>query len=227
MTTIDYTPALGHSGLSGLYDLAIALWTRERRWRSAFLDQIAPGASETLVDVGCGTGALTALIAAEAPTAKVIGIDPDPDILARARNRATKRGLAVVFARGYADDAATLVGPGRADKAVSSLVFHQVPLAGKRSGLAAMFDALRPGGELHIADYGLQRTPLMRFLFRQVQALDGRENTQPSAEGVLQGLMAEVGFEGVEECKVIPTPSGSISLNRARKPLARPIAARP
>ena len=115
----------------------------------------------------------------------------------------------------------------RADKAVSSLVFHQVPLAGKRSGLAAMFDALRPGGELHIADYGLQRTPLMRFLFRQVQALDGRENTQPSAEGVLQGLMAEVGFEGVEECKVIPTPSGSISLYRARKPLARPIAARP
>ncbi|NSX33412.1 hypothetical protein HTK96_08520 [Brevundimonas vesicularis] len=82
-------------------------------------------------------------------------------------------------------------------------------------------------GELHIADYGLQRTPLMRFLFRQVQALDGRENTQPSAEGVLQGLMAEVGFEGVEECKVIPTPSGSISLYRARKPLARPIAARP
>jgi SAM-dependent methyltransferase len=148
----------------------------------------------------------------------VTGIDPDPDILARAQAKAAAQGLSIAFSRGFADDAAALVGRGKADKAVSSLVFHQVPLAGKRSGLAAMFDALRPGGELHIADYGLQRTPLMRLLFRQVQALDGRQNTQPSADGVLPDLMVEVGFEAVEERTVLPTPSGSISFYRARKP---------
>jgi trans-aconitate methyltransferase len=218
MTTGGYTPALGHASLSGFYDLAIALWTRERRWRSALLDQIAPQGSEVVIDVGCGTGALTALIKARAPGAAVTGIDPDPDILARAQAKAAAQGLSIAFSRGFADDAAALVGRGKADKAVSSLVFHQVPLAGKRSGLAAMFDALRPGGELHIADYGLQRTPLMRLLFRQVQALDGRQNTQPSADGVLPDLMVEVGFEAVEERTVLPTPSGSISFYRARKP---------
>jgi len=42
--------------------------------------------------------------------------------------------------------------------------------------------ALGRGGELHIGDYGLQRTWLMRMLFRIVQRVDGYENTQPSAE---------------------------------------------
>ena len=218
MTETAYTPALGHARLSGFYDLAIALWTRERRWRSAFLEQLSPQDTEVLIDIGCGTGALTVLIKTRAPMAEVLGIDPDPDILARAQARSQALGLSIAFVQGYADDTARIVGPGRADKAVSSLVFHQVPLAGKRSGLAAIFDALRPGGELHIADYGHQRSALMRLLFRQVQALDGRENTQPSADGVLPDLMIEVGFEAVEECALIPTPSGSISLYRARKP---------
>lgn len=71
------------------------------------------------------------------------------------------------------------------------------------------------GGEVHIADYGLQRTPLMRGLFRTIiQNLDGRVNTQPNADGVLPQLMHTAGFRNVEETLVIPTPSGSISLYR-------------
>ncbi|WP_437907400.1 hypothetical protein WME95_05595 [Sorangium sp. So ce327] len=34
------------------------------------------------------------------------------------------------------------------------MVFHQVPLSEKRAGLRAVHDALVPGGELHVADYG-------------------------------------------------------------------------
>jgi len=36
-----FTPALGHRSLTGLYDAAIALMTRERVWRSALLAQLA------------------------------------------------------------------------------------------------------------------------------------------------------------------------------------------
>jgi hypothetical protein len=71
---------------------------------------------------------------------------------------------------------------------------------------------------LHIADYGLQASPLMRFAFRQVQTLDGYDTTQPNADGVVPELMEDVGFAGVEETQVIPTPTGSISLYRAHKP---------
>lgn len=97
-------------------------------------------------------------------------------------------------------------------------MFHQTPLEEKRNGLAAMFEVLRPGGELHVADYGLQRTPLMRRLFTIVQKLDGLENTEPNARDVLPELMRACGFTEVAERAVIPTLSGSISLYWARKP---------
>ena len=87
----------------------------------------------------------------------------------------------------------------------------------KSAGLAAMCAALVPGGELHVADYGLQRTALMRRLFRIVGAGDGYENTEPNARGVLPELMKEVGLRRVEETAVIPTPTGSISLYRAER----------
>ncbi len=60
-----------------------------------------------------------------------------------------------------------------------------------------MHQTLLDHGELHIADYGLQRTWLMRTLFRSViQNLDGRTNTEPNARGVLPELMRAAGFSG-------------------------------
>jgi len=211
----DYTPALGRREWTGLYDLAIALITREGRWRSALVAQCAPREGEAVLDVGCGTGTLLALIAQRAPGARLIGLDPDPEILERARRKLA--GANVQLSRGFARDA-DMIGHALADKVVSSLVFHQTPMAEKRAGFQAMFRALRAGGEMHVADYGLQRTPLMRVLFRQVQRLDGFENTEPNAKGVLPELMRDAGFVDVAESLVVETPTGSISLYSARKP---------
>src|SRR5262245_37530499 len=114
-------------------------------------------------------------------------------------------------------DARTLLSGAGVTKIVSSLVFHQVPLEEKQAGLAAMYAALRPQGELHVADYGLQRTALMRSLFRVVQLVDGFKDTQPNADGVLPALMQKAGFAEVSETAVIATSTGSISLYRAVK----------
>ena len=75
------------------------------------------------------------------------------------------------------------------NKIVSSLVFHQVPLEEKVAGLAAMRAALVPGGELHVADYGLQRTRLDAQAVSGRPGGDGYENTEPNARGVLPELM--------------------------------------
>jgi hypothetical protein len=51
-----------------------------------------------------------------------------------------------------------------------------------------------------------------------VQCVDGYENTQPNADGVLPSLMMEAGFAQVKETSVIPTLTGSISLYKAIRP---------
>jgi ubiquinone/menaquinone biosynthesis C-methylase UbiE len=210
----DFTPAAPQLWL---YDLLVALLTREGRWRGALLDQLRPAASDVIADVGCGTATLIALIGLRSPGTRLVGIDPDPEIRERARRKTAAAGVQVELLHGYAREAGQLLAGRGVNKIVSSLMFHQVPLTEKRAGLAAMREALVPAGELHVADYGLQRTRLMRRLFRIVQAGDGYENTEPSAQGILPVLMREVGFANVAETAVIPTPTGSISLYRAER----------
>lgn len=213
----SFVPALGRAELTGGYDRVIAVMTRERRWRSAVLDLIAPEAGDVIVDVGTGTGSQAIAIKQRAPRARVIGLDPDPAVLELALRKAQTAGIEVEWIEGFGDKADQLVGTGVANKVVSSLVLHQCDLEVKAAILAAMARVVSQGGRLAIADYGLQRTLLMKLLFRQVQALDGWERTGLNAKGVLPTLIADAGFADVVETRVIPTPTGSISLYAATK----------
>lgn len=197
------------------YDLLSALLTSTRKWRPALLAQIAAAPGDTIVDVGCGTGTQLRLVARACPSATLIGIDPDPAIRRRAQTKLAKVTTPVELLAGYARETAALLGGRNVTKVMSSLMFHQVPLAEKQAGLAAIHESLSSGGHLHVADYGLQRTARMRRRFRLVQRGDGYENTQPNAEGVLPELMAEVGFDAVEETHVFETACGSMSIYRA------------
>ena len=213
----EFTPALGDHRLTPFYDLAIALLTREGVWRRRLVTQIAPTSSDRILDVGCGTGSLAILLKQRAPDIDIIGLDPDPVVLARARRKAYKRGFTIDWRNGFLSD--DIVEQSRPiSKVVSSLVFHQTPLEEKQQMLAKMHALLEPGGSLHIDDYGLQRSKLMRILFRRtVQAIDGIEDTQANADGVLPELMETAGFADVTETEIIPTLTGSISLYWAQR----------
>ena len=215
--TSNFTPALGYQFLTPAYDAAVALVTRERRWRNALIRQIAPRAKEVVADVGCGTGTLAVMLKRHAPSASIYGFDPDPEVLDRAERKARAENQIVNFTHANMDDIARKLSAARPAHIVSSLVFHQVRLDDKRQLLAAMAQALSAGGQLHVADYGWQRTAAMRLGFRIVQSLDGYAGTQPNADGCLPVLMHEAGFSRVAETAVIPTITGSISLYRAVK----------
>lgn len=197
------------------YDALSFLLTKARRWRPALLEQLSPAPDDVIADIGCGTGTQLRLIGRACPSATLIGIDPDTAIRRRARAKLAGLRPPVELLGGYARDAADLLRDRGVTKVLSSLVFHQVPLEEKRAGLAAIRAALQPGGSLHLADYGLQRTAKMRKRFRLVQKGDGFDNTEPNAQGVLPELMAEVGFDDVEETHVFETISGSMSIYRA------------
>lgn len=211
-----FTPALGRSEFTDSYDLAVRFATRERVWRPALLAQIALRDGETIVDVGCGTGTLAIMLKRAVPGARVIAVDPDPHVLAIAAAKAAHASVEIEWQQGFARDAAALADS--VDKAVSSLVFHQVPIAEKRTGIAGMLAAVSRGGEVHIADYARQKSWLMRRLFRlTVQRIDGLADTQPNADGALESILAELGDARVEPTHVIPTATGAISLFKVVK----------
>jgi len=207
-----FTPALG-TGDTEDYDRAIRRWTRELRWRGAMLDLLAARSGETIADVGCGTGSFAILLKTLHPEVTVVAIDPDEQALGIARDKASREGVEIDWRQGFAD----ALPPQGADAVTSSLVFHQVPLVGKRSGMVAMHRALKPGGRLVLADYGRQ-AGLMRLLFRlTVQRLDGVADTQLNADGVLPGLIAGAGFVEVTERERIHTITGTIAILTAHK----------
>lgn len=218
MTEQTFTPALGRFAPTRLYDPVVGL-LRERLWRGLAVMHAAPRPDDLVLDVGCGTGSLTLLLNRVEPRARVVGVDPDPEVLALARRKARDRGVGagIEWRQGMGDALPELVGPGSASTVVSGLVLHQCPLPMKRAVLASMAEVLRPGGKLVIADFGLQRTALMRLAFRTVQLADGREDTQPNADGVLPRLIAEAGFDEVREAEVVSTVGGSISVYVGRR----------
>jgi ubiquinone/menaquinone biosynthesis C-methylase UbiE len=197
------------------YDALSFLLTSARRWRPALIAQIAPSPTDVIADIGCGTGTQLRLLARACSSATLIGIDPDEAIRRRARAKLARMTPPAELLAGYLRDTANLLAGRGVTKVLSSLVFHQVPLDEKRAGLGAIHETLQPGGSLHVADYGLQRTAKMRKRFRLVQMGDGFDNTEPNAQGVLPALMADVGFGTVEETHVFETVSGSISIYRA------------
>jgi ubiquinone/menaquinone biosynthesis C-methylase UbiE len=199
------------------YDVLSFLMTATRRWRPALLAQLAPVPDDVIADIGCGTGTQLRLVARTCPSATLIGVDPDAAIRQRAQAKLAKVRPPVQLLAGYARDSADLLRGLGVTKVLSSLMFHQVPLDEKFAGLAAMYDSFTSSGSLHVADFGLQRTPKMRKRFRLVQKGDGFDNTEPNARGVLPELMVDVGFDSVEETHVFETVCGSVSIYRAAR----------
>jgi ubiquinone/menaquinone biosynthesis C-methylase UbiE len=214
MSDDTFTPALGRLAPARFFDVVVAL-TRERLWRSLTVAHVAPRPGDIIADVGCGTGTLATLISDIEPQAQVIGVDPDPEVLHVARRKSADSS--VQWRQGMGNALTETLGDESVTAVVSSLVLHQCPVPMKEAILASMFGALRPGGRLVIADYGKQRTTLMRLAFRIVQLADGKSDTQPNADGIVPDLITAAGFRDVREAQVVSTVTGSLSIYVARK----------
>ena len=211
-----YTPALGFRWLTRFYDLVLRVTLKEDKFKTRLATQawIRPG--HRVLDLGCGTGTLTVMLKQACPEATIVGLDADPETLEIAGGKAARAGIELELHEGTASEP-----PFEAksfDRVLSSLLFHHLSTEDKRSTFATVRELLRPGGELHIADWGEAQNVAMRLAFLSVQLLDGFETTSDNVQGGLVPFMNEAGFALASETHREMTIFGTLSLYRAIKP---------
>jgi ubiquinone/menaquinone biosynthesis C-methylase UbiE len=209
-----YVPAAGRPAFTRFYDTIVALTMREATFRGRLRAQVLDGlpAAAVVVDVGCGTGTFAIALAADG--AEVIGVDGDAEVLALAH---AKPGADAVQWRIGPATALPLPGAS-ADRVVMSLLLHHLDAAGKRTALAEAVRVLRPGGRLHVADWGRPRDPLMRAAAQALERVDGPDGLREHLDGALPGLLADAGFVAVAVHDRLRTGWGSLELLSALRP---------
>jgi ubiquinone/menaquinone biosynthesis C-methylase UbiE len=122
-----------------------------------------------VLEIGCGTGTLTAMMAARG--AQITGIDASPVMLSEAVKKVVAEGLTERVTLRYMD--AALIGERFPDASfdliVSTLVFSELPLDEQRFVLEACGKLLAPGGRLLIADEVIPASAPRQLLFYAVR----------------------------------------------------------
>jgi SAM-dependent methyltransferase len=172
------------------------------RWSRAigekFLSWLSPPKDARWLDIGCGTGAFSALIAQHCAPQSLSGIDPSPQQIAFAKAKLPQADMRV------GDSMALPFGNAAFDVVASALVLHFIPDRGK--AFAEMKRVARPGGI--VAAYTWERSasedfaPYARVLagFAAIGVEPTRSPTVPEQQ--LEGLRASAAAAGLSDIAV-------------------------
>jgi ubiquinone/menaquinone biosynthesis C-methylase UbiE len=210
-----YLPALRFPALTRIYDPVVGLTTRERRFKELLVDQAAPADGQRILDLGCGTGTLAIQVKQRAPDAEVVGLDADPEMLDRAREKAERAGVELTLTQGFSN---VLPFEEKSfDRVLSTLFFHHLDPEPKRQTALQIARVLKKGGELHVADWGKPSDPAMAIAFLGIRLFDGFENTADNVRGDLPRIFEEAGLANAEETDRLRTALGTLALYRAER----------
>jgi ubiquinone/menaquinone biosynthesis C-methylase UbiE len=182
------------------YDRGIRLLTLGRL--EAIHDQIVEHLvryGSRVLEIGCGTGALTSAMASRG--ARITAIDIAPAMLEVAKQRITTIGLLDEVDLQLMD--ASLIGerfePASFDLVVSSLAFSEMPPQTRAYVLRACVQVLAPGGKLAIVDEVRPKNRLSRLIYSAIRIplraatwLLTRTTTHPLHR--FEGTLSNAGF---------------------------------
>jgi trans-aconitate 2-methyltransferase len=114
----------------------------QREWAGPVIERLALRGDETVLDAGCGSGAVTEMLLGRLPNGCVVAVDADENMVAHARERLAGR----VDVRQA--DLRELDLDAEVDAVFSNAVLHWI--VDHRPVFAGFHRALRPGGRLSV-----------------------------------------------------------------------------
>ena len=199
---------------ASFYDAAVNIMTlgQARRLRSLTVDQALLRAGESVLDVGCGTGAVTIPAKMKVGSkGSVAGIDPALEMIAVARQKAKQAGLDIDFRVGVIESLP--FSDATFDAVTSSLMMHHLTDRLRATGLAEIWRTLKPGGRILIADMRRPTGSAFSRFFTSVVLHHGHVVEFGLQD--LSALLKEAGFVEVEQ---LDTHFLTIGFVRAKKP---------
>jgi SAM-dependent methyltransferase len=191
------------------YEQYVGRWSR--RVAPPFLSWLGIGAGRRWLDVGCGTGALSAAVLDLCAPSSVVGVEPSEGFLEKARTALAGRA---VLRRGTAADIP--VESASVDVTVSGLVLNFAPDA--RAALTEMSRVTVPGGTIaaYVWDYA-GKMELMRHFWDAAVELDPGASSLDEGRrfplcrrAALGELFTDAGLGGVDVTAIdVATPFAS------------------
>lgn len=186
-----------------------------RRHDAAFLATVPLAPTDRVLDLGCGAGDFTALVADLVPAGEVVGVDPQVSLLDEARRRARPNQR---FVQGTAQDLGSLLDGETFDVVLSRSVLHWLPWPDHVGVLRACRGLLRPGGRLRTESGGGDNARTVVAYFDRVAA-DVAGPGAPSAPWTFPDAGAYLDL--VEDCGFDLAADGFVRLQGQRRPFDR------
>ncbi|MEO6839769.1 MAG: class I SAM-dependent methyltransferase [Bradyrhizobium sp.] len=186
--------------------------------RDRLIANLKPDAGANVLEIGCGTGRNLVLAAGLFPDARWFGIDVSTEMLTSAITAIARRDLTSRIRVAHGDAAAfdpqLLFGIPLFDHVMISYSLSMIPNWNRV--LEAAVNRLKPGGRLHIVDFGRQerlpgiaRALLLRWLkLFDVTPRDDLEHVlSATARASSAALTFERPFRGYAQYAVLTLPS--------------------
>jgi tRNA (cmo5U34)-methyltransferase len=141
------------------------------------LARATAGDVRRVLDLGAGTGLLSAVVADGFPKAEIELLDASEPMLAQAQRR-----LGDVVSAVHVSDMSAQLPAGPFDAVVSALAIHHLEHADQRALMGRIHDVLRPGGVFANAEQVDAPTPELTALYAQRWAEDCRALGATEAE---------------------------------------------
>ena len=170
--------------------------------RDQMISGLRPAAGASVLEIGCGTGRNLVLAARLCPDARFFGIDVSTEMLTTAIAAISRAGLdkrvRVAHGDATAFDPKSLFGIPQFDHVMISYSLSMIPEW--RRVLRAAAVHLKPGGRLHVVDFGRQeRWPgIARMLLRRWLAMfdvTPRDDLEQVLSAMADGSGAQLRFE--------------------------------